>query len=146
MTSRQCKNDPSRSCFICGELTFAKEKCSITSHIKKLYKAYFHCDIGDQDKSWASHVCCLTIVKTLSTWYARKNFHMKFGVPMIWHEQKDHSNHCYFCQQDYTAVLQQRKKTLFTQICNRQCAQLSTQKICLYQNPRSGNVEFQQWR
>jgi len=32
---------------MCGELTFAKEKRGITSHIKKLYKAYFHCDIGD---------------------------------------------------------------------------------------------------
>jgi len=39
MTSRQCKNDPNRFCYICGELTFAKEKRSITGHIKKLYKA-----------------------------------------------------------------------------------------------------------
>ena len=38
-------------CYICGELTFAKEKRSITSYIKKLFKAYFHCDIVDQDKS-----------------------------------------------------------------------------------------------
>lgn len=70
MTSRQCKNDPNRFCYICGEC--AKEKRSITSHIKKLYKAYFHCDIGDQDKPRAPHVCCLTCVKTLSTWFARK--------------------------------------------------------------------------
>ena len=44
--SRQWKNDPNKFCYICGELTFAKEKRSITGHIKKLCKAYFHCDIG----------------------------------------------------------------------------------------------------
>ena len=110
MTSRQCKNDPNKFCYICGELTLAKEKRSITSHIKKLYKAYFHCDIGGQDKSWAPHVCCLTCVKTLSTWYTRKNVHMKLGVPMIWLEQKDHSNDCYFCQQNYTGCTTTKKK------------------------------------
>ena len=74
MTSRQCKNDSNKFCYICGELIFAKEKRSITSHIKKLYKAYFYCDIGDQEKTWASHVYCLTCVKTLSAWYANKMF------------------------------------------------------------------------
>ena len=110
MTSRQCKNDPNKFFYICGELTFAKEKCSITSHIKKLYKAYFHCDIGDQDKIWAPHVCCLACVKTLGAWYANKNVQMKFGVPMIWGEQKDHSSDCYFCQQDYSGYTTAKKK------------------------------------
>jgi len=100
MTSRQFKNDPNRFCYICGKLTSAKEKRSITSHTKKLYKAHFDCDIAGKDKSWAPRVCCLTCVKTLSTVYARKNVHLKFGMPMIWREQKDHSNDCYFCQQD----------------------------------------------
>ena len=107
---------------LCGELTFAKEKRSITSHIKKLYKAYFHCDIRDQEKT---HVCCLTCVKTLSAWYANKNVHMKFGVPMIWRKQKDHFNDCYFCQQDYTGCTTAKKKaTLFTQTCSQKCAHL----------------------
>ena len=66
MSARQCKIDTNRFCYICGELTFAKEKCSITNHIKKVYKAYFDCYLRDQDKSWASQVCCFTCVKTLS--------------------------------------------------------------------------------
>ena len=110
MSARQCKTDPSRFCYICGELTFAKEKHSITSHIKKMYKAYFDCYLGDQDMSWAPHLCCLTCVKTLSAWYAGKNVHMKFGVPMIWHEQKDHSNDFYFCQHDFTGCTIAKKK------------------------------------
>ena len=53
MSARQCKTDPNRFCYICGELTFAKQKRSITSHIKKMYKAYFDCYLGGQGKSCA---------------------------------------------------------------------------------------------
>ena len=35
---------------------------------------------------------------------------MKFGVPMIWREQKDYSNDCYFCQQDYMGCTAAKKK------------------------------------
>ena len=108
--ARQCKTNPNKFCYIRGELTFAKEKHSITSHIKKMYMSYFDCYFGDQDKSWAPHVCCLTCVKTLPAWYAGKNVYMKFGVPMIWREQKDHSNDCYFCRHDFTGFTTARKK------------------------------------
>ena len=37
-----------------------------------MYKAYFDCYLGNQDKSWASHVSCLTCVKILSDWDAEK--------------------------------------------------------------------------
>ena len=63
MSARQCKTDPNGFCYICVELTFAKEKRSMTNHIKKMYKAYFDCYLGD-----------LTCVKTLSAWYAEKMF------------------------------------------------------------------------
>ena len=56
MTSRQCKNEPNRFCYIFDDLPFAKEKRSITNHTKKLYKAVFYWNIGDQDKSWAPHI------------------------------------------------------------------------------------------
>ena len=51
MSARQCKTDQNRFCYICGELTFANEKRSITGHIKKMYKAYLDCYLGNQDKS-----------------------------------------------------------------------------------------------
>ena len=123
MSARQYKTDPNRFRYICGELTFAKEKRSITSHIKKMYKAYFECYLGDQDKSWAPHVSCLTCVKTLSAWYAEKDVHIQFGVPMIWRERKDRSNVAISVSMTLQAVLQQRKRNaLFTQICNQPCA------------------------
>ena len=37
-----------------------------------MYKAYFDCYLGDQDKSWAPNAYCVTCVKTLSTWYVGK--------------------------------------------------------------------------
>ena len=64
-----------------------------------MYKVYFDCYLGDQDKSWDSHVFCLTCVKALM-----------FGVPMIWREQKKHSNDCYFCQHDFTGFNIAKKK------------------------------------
>ena len=110
VSARQCKTDPNKFCYICGEMNFAKEKCSITSHIKKMYKAYFDCYLEDQDKSWPPHLCCFTCVKTLNASYAKKNVDMKFGVPMIWLEQKDHSNDCYFRQHNFTGCTTARKK------------------------------------
>ena len=54
-------------------IDFCKEKRSITSHIKKMYNAYFDCYLGDQDKSWTPHMSCVICVKKLSVWYAEKN-------------------------------------------------------------------------
>ena len=134
ISAGQCKADTDRFCYIFEETNFAKEKRSITSHIKKMYKAYFDCYL-DQDKSRAPHVYCLTCVKTLSAWYGAKNVHI--DVPVIWLGQKGLPNDCYFCQHDFTDCTTAKKKkrnTLLTQICNQQCAQQSTQKIYLYPN------------
>ena len=146
MSARQCKTDPSRLCYICGEMTFAKEKHSITSHIKKMYKAYFDCYLGDQDMSWAPHLCCLTCVKTLSAWYAGKNVHMKFGVPMIWREQKDHSNDFYFCQHDFTGctIAKKKKKHCLPKFAISNAPSRAIRKFTCAQTSRSRNAEFQQ--
>ena len=40
----------------------------------------------------------------------RKNVHIKFGVSMIWREQQDHSNDCYFCKHDFTGCITAKKK------------------------------------
>ena len=91
---------------------------------QEMYKAYFDFYLGEQDKSCAPHVSCFTCVKTSSAWYAEKNVHIQFGVPMIWREQKDHSNDCYFCQYDFTGCTTTKKKkhTVYP-ICKQQCAQ-----------------------
>ena len=55
-------------------------------------------------------MCCPTCMKTLSAWYEGKNVPMTNGVPIIWREQKDHSNDGYFCQHDFTGCTTAKKK------------------------------------
>ena len=64
---------------------------------KKIYLAYFGVLLGDQDKNWAPHQVCTTCVKTLRSWSQGKNAKLKFGVPMVWKEPKNHVDDCYFC-------------------------------------------------
>ena len=142
MSARQCKINANRFCYICGELTFAKEKCSITSHIKNVYKAYFGCYLGDQDKSWALHVCCLTWVKTWSAWYPGKNVHMKFGV-----SRKITLMIAISIRMTLQTVLQQRKKThCLPKFAISNAPSRALRKYTWAQSSRSRNAEFQQCR
>jgi len=94
--SRKCVNNLDNFCYICGEVTFASRKCSITASIKKAYCLYFDCKVGDQDKKWAPHVCCTTFPSKLNAWVNGKGL-MPFGVPMVWMVPSNHSTDCYFC-------------------------------------------------
>ena len=94
---RKCVNTVDNFCYICGEVTFANQKKSITSKVKKAYHAYFECKVGDQDKPWAPHICCATCTTQLSQWLNGKRPSMPFAVPMVWREQSNHVDDCYFC-------------------------------------------------
>ena len=99
MTSkrRKCCNDPDIFCYICVCLTLPFQRRNINSFIKKIYLTYFGVPLGDQDKSWAPYQICTTCVETLRSWSEEKNAKIKFGVPMVWREQKNHVDDCYFC-------------------------------------------------
>ena len=56
---RNCKNQADNFCYICGELTLKRNRRRLTPHVKKLYELYFGCRLGDQDKNWAPHICCV---------------------------------------------------------------------------------------
>ena len=71
----------------------------------KLYELYFGCKVGDQDKRWAPHVCCVNCSSLLSAWYKGTGSGLTFGVPMIWREPLDHSTNCYFCLTDIQGLL-----------------------------------------
>ena len=116
MTSfrRKCKNDPDLFCYICGEITASKYRRKLTDRIKKLYLAYFGCAVGDQDKNWAPHVCCLDCCNRLNKWFAGGKPTLSFAVPMVWREQKDHVTDCYFCLTDTQGFRHKtRKKILY---------------------------------
>ena len=89
---RHCVNKPDNFCYICGQITFVQQKRKITSLIEKAYYLYFGYKIGDHYKSWAPHICCNTCASNLN-----KRKVMPFGTAMVWREQEDHTNDCYFC-------------------------------------------------
>lgn len=100
MSHRRCVTSPDFFCFICGEYTIKKYQRNITDFVKKVYYAYFGLRIGDQDKVWAPHKVCHSCVEKLRLWYKREAKSFRFAIPMMWREQKNHGNDCYFCTCD----------------------------------------------
>ena len=93
---RICASLPNSFCYICGEFTVAGGKCSITLKIKKFFHNYFGIKLGDQDKDFAPHVACISCVSKLRMWYQTKPKRLSFGIPMVWREQENHHNNCYY--------------------------------------------------
>jgi len=95
--SQKCINSPDNFCYICGEVTFASRKCSITPAIKKAYFLYFGCKVWGQDKKLAPHMCCTMCSSKLNVWVNGKGCFVPFGGPMVWRVPSNHSTDCYFC-------------------------------------------------
>jgi hypothetical protein len=93
----KCKSDPDVFCYICGCFSSPKQRTTISDFVKKAYHAYFGVKLGDQDKSWAPHSVCRSCVENLRQWTKGKRKSLSFGIPMVWREQQNHFNDCYFC-------------------------------------------------
>ena len=101
--SRKCINDPDKFCYICGNITFKTQRRNLTPLVTKLYEQYFGFAIGQQDKAWVPHICCVTCVGHLIGW-ANRSRSMPFAIPMIWTEPTNHSSDCYFCLTDTKGI------------------------------------------
>jgi hypothetical protein len=53
--------------------------------------------LGDQDKPWVPHIVCKTCTEHFCQWTNGKRSCLKFEVPMVWREPKNHFHDCYFC-------------------------------------------------
>ena len=109
---RSCKNSADVFCYICGEYILQTNRKPITSFIQRSYHAYFGMKLGDQDKSWAPHMVCKICTENLRQWTKGKKSHLKFGIPMVWREQKDHETDCYFCALDLTGINKKNRNGL----------------------------------
>ena len=94
------------------ELTLKKYRRTLIANVKRLYCTYFGWAVGNQDKVWAPHYCCLDCNNKLSKWFAGKNVSLEFAVPMILGEQKDHITDCYFCLTKIEGYNQKNKKSI----------------------------------
>jgi len=53
--------------------------------------------LDDQDKPWAPHIVCKPCVEHLRQWTNKSRKNLRFAIPVVWREPKDHYNDCYFC-------------------------------------------------
>ena len=65
--------------------------------MKQAHLAYFKVKLGDQDKLWAPHIVCKTCIEHLRQWTKKQRKGLRFAIPMVWREPKDHYSDCYFC-------------------------------------------------
>lgn len=111
-----CINHPDSCSYVCG--SFKTKAClPITIDLKKMYKLYFGCPLGDQDKSWAQHVICNSCSSGLQHWLNLWKSAMPFAIPMVWQEPRDHLNNCYFCHVNTTAFsFKNKHKVVYTSL------------------------------
>jgi len=58
--SQKCGNNPHMFHYVCGELTVKAQRLSLVPLVKKACNLYFGCNVRDQDKPLALHICCGT--------------------------------------------------------------------------------------
>ena len=109
---RSCRNKPDVFCYICGEYTVVPNRKSVTSFVKRAYHAYFGMKLGDQDKAWAPHMVCKKCTEYLRRWTHGKKDGLKFGIPMVWREPKDHVSDCYFCAINLNGINRKNQSSL----------------------------------
>lgn len=95
MSSRTSRNSPDTFCYICGSFMISKQKLKITEFVENTYNSYFGFKI--QLRPWTPNFVCTICVELLRQWTYRKKLSLPFGRPMIWREQVNHFDDCYFC-------------------------------------------------
>ena len=96
---RNCLNQSDSFCCVCGEVTFKFQRKTFIPLIKKCYDLYFGCNLGDEEKFWALHICCATCVRIPNGW-KNGSRHIPVAVPLVSGQPKDLSSDCYFCLTD----------------------------------------------
>ena len=76
---RLCVNHPDNFCHVCGQFSPQDQRKNISKRLKTAYKHYFSCQLRDQDKTWAPHVCCTVCYSGLNGKWKK----MPFAVPMV---------------------------------------------------------------
>lgn len=97
MASRQCKLNPDKFCYVCGQIILSKNKRYITEAVKRAYFQYFQIPVTNLDKNWVPRVVCENCRSILLNWSAGKRKYLQFGIPMLWREPTNHATECYFC-------------------------------------------------
>jgi len=115
--NRACKLSPDCFCYVCGyDISPPQRKHEIMHETKFsiAYEAYFGVKMGDQDKSWAPHVCCGSCRFILEGRLRGSRKSMPFAIQRIWREPSNHRDNCYFCMVDISQYTKPRdRKNIF---------------------------------
>ena len=109
---RSCLNNPNDLCHICGQYTLLSNRNGISEFVKRAYLAYFKVRLGDQDKAWAPHIVCKQCVEHLRQWTKKVRKSLRFGIPMVWREPKNHFDDCYFCSVSTKGINRKNRNSL----------------------------------
>ena len=111
-TRRNCLNFPDSFCYICGSFTLPSQRMNISEFVKRAYLASFKLKIGYQDKSWAPHNVCKPRVENLRQRAKRTRKQLSFDIPMVWREQMNHVDDCYFCLTKASGYIKKTRQKL----------------------------------
>ena len=109
---RGCLNKVNSFCYVCGDFITVAQRWTITSLLKTAYFHYFDCKIGDQDTSWAPHICCKPCYNGLTAGSNGKKAAFNFAVLMVWREPRNHADDCYFCLTNITGFNASSRKKI----------------------------------
>lgn len=104
-----CINLRDKICYICGQLTFTKQKVALESEVKRLYREYFSLEVIEQ-QTWTPSIACKTCVSTLKNWWNGRKGGKLFATPMLWREPKGDHSDCYFCHLPDLSGFNQKNK------------------------------------
>ena len=112
---RKRKNKADAFCYICCVYTFLGQRRNIglSLFVKRAYKAYFRVPLGDQDKKWAPHIVCRNCQEMFRDWTKGKRKGLRFGLPMVCREPKEHLTDCYFCLVNTKGIGKKNRQNFF---------------------------------
>lgn len=103
-----CNKD--RFCYVCGQFDFDANLKVISDKVRNAYEEYFGFNISI--RSFSPTKICSRCFIALSRWKDGSVTQLKFGVPMLWRHQKDHTTDCYFCLTNVTGHTKKTKSKI----------------------------------
>ena len=114
---RGCLNKANSFCYVCRDFTTVAQHRTITSLLRTDNIHNFDNKIGDQDKSWAPHICCKPCYNGLTAWFNGKKAAFNFAVLMVWRKPRNHAEDCYLCLTNITGFnASSRKKIKYSNL------------------------------
>ena len=82
----------------------------MTFTMKKAYGLYFNREVANSDKNYIPNYCFPHCLRYLLGWLNGTPMSIKFAFPIIYKEQQNHVDDCYFCLAQLSSGINRYKK------------------------------------